>query len=145
MLIIVIGFVLIGLTVAIHSLGSSLWLTHMAKWLKNQHEKSASLFMFRAVLWTTIVLLFLHLIEVFVWAAAYYLLPERAGLESFSQAIYFSVVTFTTLGYGDVTLNDFWGPLAGFEAMVGITMFGLSTAMIFAIIQRAWGSSNNAQ
>ncbi len=88
-------------------------------------------------------LLFLHMVEVIFWAAAYYALPGHAGLSSFSESIYFSIVTFTTLGYGDITLSTQWDALAGMEAMVGIVVFGLTTALIFAIVQRIWMAADH--
>jgi hypothetical protein len=42
------------------------------------------------------------------------------------------------LGYGDITLSAEWNLLSGMEAMVGITVFGLTTALLFAVIQQIW-------
>ena len=50
--------------------------------------------------------------------------------------LYFSMVTFTTLGYGDVTLDPSWRLLASFEAANGIVIFGWTTALIVAYVQR---------
>ena len=52
------------------------------------------------------------------------------------------MVTFTTLGYGDITLAREWQLLTGVEGMVGITVFGLTTAMLFAVIQKSWKVSH---
>jgi hypothetical protein len=65
------------------------------------------------------------------------LLPE-AVLGTFEEAIYFSFVTFTTLGYGDITLPEIWRILSGFEALNGVLLIGWSTAMLFAVVQRTW-------
>jgi hypothetical protein len=52
---------------------------------------------------------------------------------NFVTAVYFSVVTFVTLGYGDITpLNSFGKIVAAFEAICGFTMFGLSIAVLSA-------------
>ena len=75
---------------------------------------------------------------VVLWALFYFLLPDNAGLNNWAEAIYFSIVTFTTLGYGDVTLSPAWRQLSGMEAMVGIVVFGLTTAILFTVIQRVW-------
>jgi len=58
-----------------------------------------------------------------------------------SLAIGIFMITFTTLGYGDVTLNSDWDFLSGMEAMVGITVFGLTTAILFAVIQNVRGGN----
>jgi hypothetical protein len=53
------------------------------------------------------------------------------------------MITFTTLGYGDVTLNEPWQVLAGAEGMVGIVVFGLTTALLYAVIQKCWKISHD--
>jgi voltage-gated potassium channel Kch len=73
------------------------------------------------------------LLEVGIWAAAYLAVGALSALE---PAIYFSMVTFTTLGYGDVVLPEAWRLLASFEAANGILMFGWSTALLFAVVHR---------
>ena len=46
------------------------------------------------------------------------------------------MVAFTTLGFGDVTLGETWRVLSTFEAANGIIMFGWTTALIVAFVQR---------
>jgi hypothetical protein len=58
------------------------------------------------------------------------------AFSALEPALYFSTVTFATLGYGDITLNESWRLLASFEAANGIIMFGWTTALIFAVVQR---------
>jgi voltage-gated potassium channel Kch len=52
-----------------------------------------------------------------------------------NEAIYFSLVTFTTLGYGELTLSESWRVMSAFEATNGVTMFGWTTALIIAVEQ----------
>ena len=66
-------------------------------------------------------------LEAALWALGYWLL---GALPNFSEAFYFSLVTFTTLGYGDVTLSEEWRMLGALEAANGIVMFGWTTALI---------------
>ena len=138
MLVIITGLAFIVITVAIHAIGSAWWLVYMAHRLAKSNQSSQAMTLFQIVLSTVTVLLILHLIEVMVWAVAYYLLPSEAGLNGFYEAAYFSIVTFTTLGYGDITLNAHWRFLSGMEAMVGIAVFGLTTALAFSVIQKYW-------
>jgi voltage-gated potassium channel Kch len=72
------------------------------------------------------------LIEVGLYAAAYLRFGAIEGVE---RAAYFSMVTFTTLGYGEIVLGEEWRMLASFEAANGIILFGWTTALIFAFIQ----------
>jgi hypothetical protein len=57
----------------------------------------------------------------YFWALVYVALNAIEGVE---QAFYFSMVTFTTLGYGDIVLSECWRLLASFESGIGIIMFG---------------------
>ncbi|TDQ72289.1 potassium channel family protein [Sphingobacterium yanglingense] len=77
----------------------------------------------------------LHASQCTLWAATYYFDPSISDLDSFEQAIYFSLITFTTIGYGDVTIDSEWRILAGLEGINGIMLIGWSTAMVFAFLQ----------
>ena len=81
-----------------------------------------------AVLFIVVV----HTIEAYGWAAIYYIVGE---FTEFQQSLYFSVVTATTLGYGDITVSERWQLLATFEAMGGLILFGVSTAFLFEILR----------
>lgn len=89
----------------------------------------------------TILLMFIvSLLEVLVWAVAFLALDT---LQNFEEALYFSMVTFTTLGYGDVLLHDRWRLLSSFEAANGIIMFGWTTAIVIAVVQRVYSSDKD--
>lgn len=72
-------------------------------------------------------------VHIWIWALTYQLLavPEFKTLE---DAVYFSTVTFTTLGYGDIVLHDQWRVLSGIEAANGIVLLGWSTAFLFEVM-----------
>jgi len=61
-------------------------------------------------------------------------------LPDMETAFYFSMVTFTTLGYGDVVLTGQWRALASIQAANGVIVFGWTTALIFYFIQRIYKS-----
>ena len=77
-------------------------------------------------------------VETSVWAAAYLAVGAIQGIEA---ALYFSTVTFTTLGYGEIVLNEQWRLLASFAAANGIIMFGWSTAIVIAVVQHLYFKS----
>jgi hypothetical protein len=74
-----------------------------------------------------------HLIEIAVWAVLFVICGE---FQEFGFAYYHSAVNYTTLGYGDVIMTPSWKLLGPLEAADGALMFGVSTAMIFAVIVR---------
>jgi hypothetical protein len=73
-----------------------------------------------------------HLIEIAVWAEVFVLCGE---FQYFGTAYYHSAVNYTTLGYGDVVMTPHWRFLGPLEAANGMLLFGVSTAMVFALIQ----------
>ena len=74
-----------------------------------------------------------HLIEIALWAV---LLVICGEFQEFGIAYYCSAVNYTTLGYGDVLLTASWRLLGPLEATNGALVFGVSAAMVFAVIQR---------
>ena len=74
-----------------------------------------------------------HLIEIALWAV---LLVICGEFQEFGNAYYHSAVNYTTLGYGDLLLTPSWRLLGPLEATNGALMFGVSAAMVFAVIQR---------
>jgi hypothetical protein len=75
----------------------------------------------------------LHLVEISVWAVAYF---WYGAMPDLSTALYFSAVTYTTTGYGDIVLPKDWRLDGGVEALTGILMCGWSTGIFFAIANR---------
>jgi hypothetical protein len=80
-----------------------------------------------------LVALAAHLVEIAAWALAFVLCHQ---FPDYSTAFYHSAVNYTTLGYGDIIMSASWRLLGPLEAADGSLMFGVSTAMIFAVILR---------
>ena len=78
-----------------------------------------------------LILLLGNCLQMAIWAGLFVLLGE---FDNFAHALYFSGVTFATLGYGDVVLSEGWRLLSGLEAANGILMFGVSTAVMTAAV-----------
>ena len=141
-----VSVVLVAITVVIHAFGTTHWMYFlMRRFVHNDgnFKEGKSL---PAVIWTAVVLMLLHMAEVVIWAVAYLLLAPISSLDTFEKAIYFSVVTFTTLGYGDITLSENeWRMLSGIEALNGILLVGWTTAFLYAVVQRGWSESARAR
>lgn len=78
-------------------------------------------------------MILLHLFEVTLWAAFY---VWRGAIADPQSAFYFSAVTYTTTGYGDLVLPQEWRLIGGVEALTGILMCGWSTGFFFAVVSR---------
>lgn len=74
-----------------------------------------------------------HTAQVWLWATVYVLFDV---LEDWNSAIYFSLVTYTSLGYGDIVLAPGVRIFAGFAATTGLLGFGISTAYLVALMTR---------
>ncbi len=69
---------------------------------------------------------------VWIWASAFYMLDVFVTLEG---SVYFSLVAFTTLGFGDILLPHEWRLLGGLAAANGLLNFGLLTAMLVEVMR----------
>jgi Ion channel len=84
------------------------------------------------VLRTMALALVAHMIDIALWAVFFLVCGEFV---EFGTAFYHSAVNYTTLGYGDLIMTPSWKLLGPLEAANGALMFGVSTGMIFALIQ----------
>jgi voltage-gated potassium channel len=135
-----IGMALVAITVFLHAIGTSVWVRHVAAKYARDPSMLSLERSFLILTSTALVAIFLHAVQIFIWAKAYMTLLPAGELQNIEEAVYFSFVTFTTLGYGDITLSDSWRILSGIEALNGILLVGWSVAMLFAVVQRTWQS-----
>ena len=128
---VLIGCILVLATVAVHVVGMSIalrWLAAME--IDPRHTSTAAR---RAAIVGGIVLVMFvaTLLESLLWAGTYLALD---AIQSFRQSAYFSMVTYTTLGYGDVVLGEEWQLLSSLQAANGVIIFGWTTAVIVVCI-----------
>jgi len=121
---------LIAGTILAHVAAIRLLLTLLKRWLAGGGRRPPSLG--RVMVFASLALAVLHHVEAACWAIVYVGLDV---LPDWDTAVYFSIVTMTSVGYGDVTLSGDWRLLAALQAMNGMLLFGLSTAFLFAILQ----------
>lgn len=79
------------------------------------------------------IMLATHFIEVVMWALFYF---ATGMLANFKEAMAYSVNSYTTLGATSIDLPGRWQGLGGFEAIAGMLMFGWSTAVLAAVVQK---------
>jgi NADH:ubiquinone oxidoreductase subunit 6 (subunit J) len=84
----------------------------------------------------------LHLVEIAVWGAFF---VWRRAIPDPASALYFSAVTYTTTGYGDIVLPEAWRLYSAVEALTGILMCGWSTGFFFAVVNRIYQSRPEGQ
>jgi len=126
-----IAVVIVSVSLVIHMAGILL----MAKWLLHRREELEQSLNRRRFVLLMITLfaaiLLLHVIQTSLWAMFYY---TQELFSDFETSLYFSMVSFTTIGYGDVLLPRNWRLLGVIEGFSGVLLCGVSTAFIFAVV-----------
>jgi hypothetical protein len=124
------------MTVIVHSLGTMVVTARAARRWRVRRDRpgrlGAELLMARLVG----ALLLLHLAEAGLWAL---FLVWVGGLPDLQSAMYFSLTSYTTVGYGDVVLPGPWRLLGPIEAAVGVLMLGWSTGILVTVIAVLYG------
>jgi hypothetical protein len=100
------------------------------------------------LLGASIGIFLIHTIEIWLFALLFLVLGATGNFE---QSLYFSTVTYSTLGYGDVLIDKPWRILGAIEAAAGIIMLGWSTAFLVSLLAQSkllkhdWLSAEDAE
>jgi len=138
---ILLGSLLIVITIIIHAIITRYVIFFVDKRSKRK-TKNINIFMGIKLARLVLALFFASILEALIWALTYHYI---GAIEGFEKALYFSIVTLTTLGYGDITLHESWRLLSSFEAAIGIIIFGWSTAIVMAGVQKLYFGKNDNQ
>lgn len=128
---------MIGLTVVIHAVALDRLVALLEKLgpVSFQHFKK---YWEIPLMVTTVLGVFLtHVVQIWLWAILFLYLEPHI-LPNLESALYFSTSAFTTVGFGDVFLDEKWRLLSSFESANGFILFGWSTAFIFEIISKLY-------
>lgn len=138
LLILGITLLMIMMTTALHALG----MKYGIKLVKQQDHGMSFWHSSQVLRVSSVVFLMfcISMLESLIWSAPYIFFGV---IEGFEKAFYFSMVTYTTLGYGDVLLPEKWRLLGSFEAASGIIMFGWTTAIVMSAIRYIYFHEKN--
>lgn len=110
-----------------------LCLRYYVRYHANMGQNSTSLVWSLVVLGGVMLLMMLgYFVQITLWAGLFMLLGE---FEDFATSIYYSGVTFATLGYGDIVLSPRWRLLGALEAGNGVLMLGISTGVMTTAVK----------
>ena len=91
---------------------------------------------------TTLLATLIHALEATVWAVAYWLL---GALPDLPTSVLYSLNAMTSYGHTSVSLEYHWSLMGALEALNGWLLFGLTTAFLFAVVQKIWLLGARAQ
>ncbi len=131
-----IGSIILILTVIIHAYALDKIITN-GKRIESLSQKITKKNCKIPLVTIVILLVFsAHVIQMWLWAFAYLIFTDE--FTNIEQAIYLSISSFTTVGFGDIVMSEKWRILSGVEAANGFILFGWSTAFIFEIIAQIY-------
>ena len=134
------GVPLIALNVVIHVFFLATFTARTERLLARFADHRHFVLTFALVMGVAVIFVtFLHVIEGAIWAAAYRYIGAIADNKS---AMLYSIGALTTYGHAPIFLDPKWGMMGALEALNGMLLFGLTTAFLFAMIQRVWPAAN---
>jgi len=132
-----VAFGLMALCVVIHATGVTVALRHARGHALGRPRASRWIWLFVQIAGLIVLL---HLLEIATWAAVFL---WNAAMPDWQSSFYFSAVTYTTTGYGDLLLPREWRLVGAIEALTGILMCGWSTGFFFAVVSRLYADSQS--
>ena len=131
------GIVLVALTLWLQSAG----MTALIHWVRigfaHGMDRAGTVHSTRLLVRFTTVILALHLLQILLWAGFY----RWFCFPSLAESFYFSISSFSTVGYGDLILPRMWRILGPVESITGVLMCGLSVSLFVRDRQRACGGT----
>jgi voltage-gated potassium channel len=126
------AIILVTLTVVMQSVG----MAFLIQWARAHLSKEIRLFgpvrsALLVVRFASLIVC-LHLSEILLWAWFY----RWKCFANWESAFYFSATSYSTVGYGDLVLQQTWRVTGPLEGLTGVLMCGLSASLLFAIVTR---------
>jgi hypothetical protein len=128
---ILIGLILIISTSFVHATTTKVVLS----FIHQKHKFRGSFLRIVYINSVVLITIFATIFESLIWSFTYLIID---AFKTFEEAFYFSLITYTTLGYGDVILSNADRLLGAFEAANGVIMLGWSTAIVVTAIQKIY-------
>jgi len=138
--IIIINFIIISLVVMIHY-EVLMMLSKILPHLKIKHRFRVAVGLIGALI--------AHMTEIWIFAFAFYFLIKQESFgriigaddASLLDCVYFSIVNYTSLGYGDLVPEGLLRYTAGLEALTGLVLIAMTASFMFVQIQKFWSKS----
>lgn len=129
---IALGSTVLIACLAIHLVISARLVVYLRSYKPLSDNPSAGTFL-KTISAVFLVFLLSHTVHIYLWAGSLWVLGAMPGYEN---ALYFSLVTYTTVGYGDVVMGPDFRIFGAMASVCGILMFGLTTAFTVGFLGR---------
>lgn len=134
-----IGAGMIALCVVIHGMGLFTIQRFISREeMKERFESLRPLSLTGAgfTLMAVFAIIAIHFIEIWLFAFLY---DYLGALHAFSDALYFSTISYATIGYSDASIHEQWRMVAALEGVLGVILLGWSTAFFVRVLGRLEG------
>ena len=127
----IIACAILGICLVIHVTGIVFLGQQLVLRREKIQQRASFLYTSQLLIFVFSIIILLHIIEACVWAVFFW---ANGLFSDFETSIYFSLKSYSTVGYGDVLLPHDWRLLGTIEAITGVLLCGLSAAFLFAIV-----------
>jgi len=134
MILIMLGIIVMMACLGIQIVTVALVIRHYSQAAKRPYSGKPYLEAYKELSYVMVLLLISVMLQMSGWATLFLMLGQ---FDDFETAIYFSGVTFTSLGYGDITLPERVRILSAMEAADGLLMFGIISAVFMGALQNS--------
>lgn len=124
--------ILVGITLVLQSAGMATFIHWVRVWIARGKEALTPWHTGVVMIRLTTAMIVLQLLQILVWAGFY----RWKCLPTWESSFYFSAVSYSTVGYGEVILPHGWHTLGPMESIMGVLMSGLSVSALFAVAAR---------
>jgi len=128
----VAAVILITLTLSLQCGGMAALINWGIAHLSRERHRRGAVRSAALIVRLTSVMIVLHMFQILLWAAFY----RWHCFYSWESAFYFSITSYSTVGYGDLVLPPEWRNLGPVESVTGVLMCGISASFLFAIVTR---------
>lgn len=129
----IIGAIMISLTVVIHAVMCDFTIHFIEKNIPTFKRIFKNIWKIGVLICAVSIVGAALMIDIWLWTALFYWLEPNI-LTDLDTALYFTSITFTTVGFGDIVLSPEWRLLSSCTAINGMILFGWSAAFIFEIM-----------
>jgi hypothetical protein len=131
-----VGVGMIALCVLLHGVGLFTLQKAMRSEIAEERIEKLEALSFRGTLFTlatVFALILIHFIEIWLFA---FLFDYVGALDTFEDALYFSTISYSTIGYNDTSIAHEWRMIGALEGILGIILLGWSTAFFVRVLGR---------